>query len=78
MHFDFLPALKVIHCYTQDEKFVSSYMKLLWLARWTSDLLVVGSNPGCANSIFLYYFHKSITFWAGKNSKCTSLIMNGF
>ena len=23
-------------------------------------------------------FHKSITFWAGKNSKCMSLIMNGF
>ena len=35
------------------------------------------SNPGHANDI-LYYFHKSITFLWGKNSKCTCLIMNGF
>ena len=26
----------------------------------------------------LYFFHKSVTFLWGKNSKCTSLIMNGF
>ena len=35
-----------------------------------------GFFPGHANNI-LYYFHKSITFLAGKNPKCMSLIMNG-
>ena len=38
---------------------------------------MVGSNPGHAIDI-LYYFHKSITFLWGKNSKCTRLIINGF
>ena len=37
----------------------------------------MGSNPSHANNV-LYYFHKSVTFLWGKNSKCTSLIMNGF
>ena len=30
MHFEFLPAQKVIHYKTQHEKFVPSCMKLLW------------------------------------------------
>ena len=43
----------------------------------TSDLLVVGSKPGLT-ILFSIFFHKSITFLQGKNSKCTSLIMNRF
>ena len=37
----------------------------------------MGSNHG-HDKYILYYFHKSVTFMWGKNSKCTSLIMNGF
>ena len=44
MHFEFLPPKKVIHYMAQHEKFVPSYMKLLWCNFHKSITFLWGKN----------------------------------